>query len=148
MSPPVDARSLLKLLSRHKRLWPEELRDEIISFSQNFILIPVSTIPPIRMKIRMKNGFWSCNIFGVFKDIEKEYPVRVESRKVLDVGAYIGDTPIYWMLKGAKIVYAVEPVPEHHELSRLNARGLPIVPILGSIGCRVPRIPELVGSSI
>lgn len=101
----------------------EELQDEIISFLQNFILIPVSTNPPIKMKIPMKNGFWSCNIFRRFKNLRKEYPVSVESRKILDVGAYIGDTPIYWVLKGAKIVYAVEPVPEHYELLCLNARG-------------------------
>jgi len=65
---------------------------------------------------------------------------------MLGIGAYIGDTPVYWMLKGAKVIYAVEPVPEHYELLCLNARGLPIVPILGSVGCRVPRIPELVRS--
>ena len=49
VSSPVDARRLLKLLSRHERLWPEELQDETISFSQNFILITVSTNPPIRL---------------------------------------------------------------------------------------------------
>ena len=148
VSPPVDARRLLKLLSRHERLWPQELRHETISFSQNLVLIPISTNPPIRFKIPMRDGFWSFNIFGVFKDFEKEYPVSVEGRKVLDIGAYIGDTPIYWMSKGARKVYAVEPVPEHYELLSLNAKGLPIVPILGSVGCKVPRIPELIGSAI
>ena len=148
VSPPVDARRLLKLLSRHERLWPQELRHETISFSQNLVLIPISTNPPIRFKIPMRDGFWSCNIFGVFKDFEKEYPVSAEGRKVLDVGAYIGDTPIYWVLKGAKMIYAVEPVPEHYEVLCLNARELPIVPILGSMECKVPRIPELTGLSI
>ena len=148
VSPPVDARKLLKLLSRHERLWPQELRHETISFLQNLVLIPISTNPPIRFKIPMRDGFWSFNIFGVFKDFEKEYPVSVEGRKVLDIGAYIGDTPIYWMSKGARKVYAVEPVPEHYEVLCLNAKGLPIVPIFGSVGCRVPRVSELISLSI
>ncbi|MCD6535842.1 MAG: FkbM family methyltransferase [Thaumarchaeota archaeon] len=148
VSAPVDARKLLKLLSRHERLWPQELRHETISFSQNLVLIPISTNPPIRFKIPMRDGFWFCNIFKLFKKFEKEYSISVEDRKVLDIGAYIGDTAIYWVLRGAKVVYAVEPVPEHYELLSLNAKGLPIVPILGSVGCKVPRIPELIGSAI
>jgi len=146
ISASVDARSLLKFLARLERWWPEELQHETISFSQNLTLIPVSVKPRIRIRIPMKEGFWFCNVFKWFKKFEKEYPLSVKNRKVLDIGAYIGDTPIYWVLRGAKVVYAVEPVPEHYELLRLNAKGLPIVPILGSVGYMVPRIPELVGS--
>jgi len=108
-------------------------------------MIPVSVKPPIRMTVPMKGNFWLCNIFKRFKEFEKQYDIAVENRVVLDIGAFIGDTPLYWICKGARKVYAVEPVPEHYEVLCFNARGLPIVPILGSVGCRVPKVSELTG---
>ena len=148
VSASVDARSLLRFLARLERWWPEELRHETISFSQNLIMIPVSVKPPIRMTVPMKGNFWLCNIFKWFKEFERQYDIAVENRVVLDVGAFIGDTPLYWICKGARKVYAVEPVPEHYEVLCFNARGLPIVPILGSVGCKVPKVPELMGLTI
>lgn len=35
----------------------------------------------------------------------------VENRVVIDIGAFIGDTAIYFALRGAKLVYAIEPHP-------------------------------------
>ena len=145
VSASVDARSLLRFLARLERWWPKELRHETVSFSQNLIMIPVSVKPPIRMKIPMRGNFWLCNIFKRFKEFERQYNIAVENRVVLDIGAFIGDTPLYWIRKGASKVYAVEPVPEHYEVLCLNARGLPIVPILGSVGCRVPKVSEANG---
>ncbi|MDE1845871.1 MAG: FkbM family methyltransferase [Candidatus Micrarchaeota archaeon] len=37
--------------------------------------------------------------------------LRVRGRPVVDVGAYIGDTAIYFALNGARHVYAIEPYP-------------------------------------
>ncbi|MHA1610310.1 MAG: FkbM family methyltransferase, partial [Candidatus Njordarchaeales archaeon] len=148
VSSPVDARSLLRFLARLERWWPEELRHETISFSQNLIMIPVSVKPLIRMRVPMRGNFWLCNIFKRFKEFEKQYNIAVEKRIVLDIGAFIGDTPLYWICKGARKVYAVEPVPEHYKVLCLNAKRLPIVPIWGSVGCKVPNISELIGLGI
>jgi hypothetical protein len=38
-------------------------------------------------------------------------PLNVEGRVVVDVGAYIGDSAIYFALKGARKVIAIEPHP-------------------------------------
>ena len=44
--------------------------------------------------------------------IKEQYKwLDVEGKNVVDVGANIGDTAIYFALKGAKHVYAFEPYP-------------------------------------
>ena len=76
----------------------------------------------------------------------KEYPFSVDGEVVLDVGAYMGDTPLMWLYRGAKNVIAVEPVPEHFQYLQKNTTGLPVVCLQLSLGIRVPKIPDLTGS--
>lgn len=52
-----------------------------------------------------------CHIFETF--FEETYKLlEVKNRTVVDVGSSFGDTPIYFALKGAKKVYAYEPLRE------------------------------------
>ncbi len=44
----------------------------------------------------------------------------VKGKDVVDIGAYIGDTPIYFALRGARHVYALEPYPYSYELAKQN----------------------------
>lgn len=44
----------------------------------------------------------------------------VRNGVVIDVGAYIGDTPVYFAKRGAKKVYAYEPNPVNFEFLRKN----------------------------
>ena len=76
----------------------------------------------------------------------KEYPFNVSGEVVLDVGAYLGDTPLMWLYRGAKEVIAIEPVPEHFEYLKKNVAGLPVVCIQASLATPIPRIPRLIGS--
>jgi FkbM family methyltransferase len=73
------------------------------------------------------------------------YNVNVDGKTVLDVGAYIGDTALLWLFKGAKRVIAVEPVKEHYEVLVENCKNLPVITLLASIGEPVPWIPQSVG---
>jgi len=50
--------------------------------------------------------------------------LNVEDRIVVDIGAYIGDTTIYFLLHGAKHVYAVEPNPAALKIAVENIRRL------------------------
>jgi FkbM family methyltransferase len=69
------------------------------------------------------NGFWIKGnlkfkhlrgaIFEVFDYGEYE-PLDVKGRIVIDAGAFIGDSAIYFALKGAKKVIAIEPYPSAH----------------------------------
>jgi len=60
-------------------------------------------------------------------------PLGVEGRVVVDVGAYIGDSAIYFALKGARKVIAIEPHPgafaEMLENIKLNNMENVIIPV-------------------
>jgi len=59
--------------------------------------------------------------------------LNVKNKDVVDVGAFIGDTAIYFALKGARRVIAIEPHPEAYkemlENIKLNSLESVIVPI-------------------
>jgi len=68
----------------------------------------------------LTNGFWlkgnvrfrhmRGTVFQVFNEGDYEQ-LDVKGRVVVDVGAYIGDSAIYFALKGARKVIAIEPHP-------------------------------------
>ena len=72
--------------------------------------------------------------------IEQDYSfVNVSGRVVVDVGAFIGDSAIYFVLRGARRVFAVEPHPgayaemlENIKLNNMEDRIIPINAALGS----------------
>ncbi len=88
------------------------------------------------MIIGRKNGikfkhFYSA-IFQVFEEEDYKF-LNVKDKNVLDIGAFVGDSPIYFILKGAKKVYAIEPHPDAYkemiENIKLNNMEDKIVPI-------------------
>ena len=53
--------------------------------------------------------------------LEQPYrPLNVMGRAVLDVGAYTGDSALYFSIRGAKTVYALEPVPRIYKMAVMN----------------------------
>jgi len=63
--------------------------------------------------------------FGVIKEnfIDEQFKwLNVKSKDVVDVGANIGDTAIYFALKGAKHVYAFEPYPYSYNIAKKNIK--------------------------
>ncbi len=61
--------------------------------------------------------------FGMLLEqfVEEQYKwLRVEGKQVLDVGANIGDSAIYFALNRALHVYALEPFPYTYRLARRN----------------------------
>jgi hypothetical protein len=77
----------------------------------------------------------------------KAHPYDVAGEVVLDIGAYLGDTPLMWLYRNAKSVIAVEPVPEHFQYLRKNVAGLPAIPLQASLGIQTPEIPSLISSA-
>ena len=76
----------------------------------------------------------------------KYYPFDVEGEVVLDIGAYLGDTPLMWLYKGARSVIAVEPVPLHFQYLERNVAGLPVICLNASLAVQLPKIPNYYGS--
>jgi len=69
------------------------------------------------------NNYWKKNIkfkhihseiLGTFEDEEYKF-IDVKNKHVIDIGAYVGDTSIYFISRGANTVYAIEPHPGAYE---------------------------------
>ena len=83
-----------------------------------------------------KNGIkfkhYYATIWDIFIDEQYKF-LNVKDKNVLDIGAFIGDSPIYFILKGAKKVYAIEPHPDAYnemlENIKLNNMEDKIIPI-------------------
>jgi len=73
-----------------------------------------------------------ATIYDVFVDEQYTY-LNIKDKNVLDIGAFVGDSAIYFILKGAKKVYAIEPHPNAYkemiENIKLNNMEDKIIPI-------------------
>lgn len=66
----------------------------------------------------MYNGYYG-SIFAVF--VKEEYStLPYKENTVIDIGANIGDSSIYFALNGAKQVIALEPFPKNFEVAKKN----------------------------
>ncbi len=57
--------------------------------------------------------------------IEKDHGTAFPGYRILDVGAYIGDTPLFFAAHGAQKVIAAEPAPDNYALAQKNISGSP-----------------------
>jgi len=64
-------------------------------------------------------GWWTSDIKGVFLDKDYEF-LPVYGRTVVDIGANIADSSIYFAICGADKVIAVEPFPKNYEWAKKN----------------------------
>jgi FkbM family methyltransferase len=91
----------------------------------------------IRHGVKFKRMYGS--ILEVF-DEELYKILHVASRVVIDVGAFVGDSAIYFALRGARRVIAIEPHPEAFkemvENIRLNKLEGVIIPINAGLASR------------
>lgn len=65
------------------------------------------------------------NSIGLINEnfVEEQFKwLNVKGKDVVDVGANIGDTAIYFALKGAKHVYAFEPYPYSYNIAMKNIK--------------------------
>jgi FkbM family methyltransferase len=135
-----DAKTLLKKVVRIEHVWR----------------LHGDTLPPVRFE---DDSIVIPNYFGrdfrvPFKVdyitppsfyLKEHYPFEVVDDVVLDIGSYLGDTPLLWLYKGARSVIAVEPVPLHFKYLERNVAGLPVICINASLAVELPHVPELEG---
>ena len=80
--------------------------------------------------VKFKHLYYA--IYDVFEEEDYKF-LNVKDKNVLDIGAFIGDSPIYFIQKGAKKVYAIEPHPDAYnemlENIKLNNMEDKIIPI-------------------
>ncbi|MCH7561417.1 MAG: FkbM family methyltransferase [Thaumarchaeota archaeon] len=72
-------------------------------------------IEKIKQLASLNGGINNGDLRGVFlRDNYKFLPV--ENKIVLDIGANIGDSSIYFALKGSKKIISLEPFPKNYEM--------------------------------
>ena len=74
--------------------------------------------------IRFRNGlsvYYYEDAFSIEHFLERPYDcVNSKGRDVVDIGAYNGDSALYFALQGAKTVYAFEPNPTLYQIALKN----------------------------
>ena len=74
-----------------------------------------------RRTLELKGGLHNGEIANIFLDeVYRNFPV--EGKIVLDVGANIADSCIYFMLRGAQRVIGVEPLVKNYEMAAENVK--------------------------
>ena len=71
------------------------------------------------MKVKLYGAINNGDIIPIFLN-NAYYNLPVKGKIVIDIGANIGDSPIYFALCGAAKVIALEPFPKNYELARKN----------------------------
>jgi FkbM family methyltransferase len=91
--------------------------------------------------VRFKQIHWL--IYEIF-DCGDYEPLGVEGRVVVDVGAFVGDSAVYFALRGARKVIAIEPHPsafvEMLDNIRLNNLENVIIPINAGLASKPGKI--------
>jgi FkbM family methyltransferase len=72
-----------------------------------------------KKKVQFFDGVSNGNLIGIF--LNKEYDfLPVDGKTVLDIGANIGDSCVYFALRGSSRIIAIEPFPRNYELAKKN----------------------------
>jgi FkbM family methyltransferase len=136
-----DARKLLKSLVRLETTW-RRYGDAlpIIKFENDHLVIPNYFGRDFRLPLESASGVAPPSA------LLNKHPFSVAGEVVLDIGAYLGDTPLMWLYKGARSVIAVEPVPLHFSYLEKNTAGLPVICLKASLAVKLPYIQAAEGS--
>lgn len=130
----VTRNGKVNLAQNSKALSLLSFTNDTISFS--FPAKDVIKIMRDNYEISLINGIDEGDVVGVFA--REDYKLmHVENRNVLDVGANIGDSALWFALKGASKVYAVEPFPAVYSILvkniELNSMNEIIYPINAAV---------------
>ena len=95
----------------------------------------------VKNNVRFKQIHWT--IHQVFDCGEYE-PSNVKDRVVVDIGAYVGDSAVYFALRGARRVVAVEPhsgaFAEMLDNIRLNNMESVIIPVNAGLASKPGKV--------
>ncbi len=78
--------------------------------TQNLVYIPITDT--LTMPLRAANSWDIAALNEIL--IEKDYGASFPGYRILDVGAYNGDTPLFFAAYGAEKVIAAEPAPDNY----------------------------------
>ena len=126
----IDETALFALLTNHKNMNYDKKNDMLtVSLSSKFI----------RSSVKLFGIIQNTDTILAFSDNDGTYEnLALKDKTIIDIGACTGDTSIYFALKGAKKIIAVEPFPNNFEILKKNITENKfnelIIPILGACG--------------
>jgi len=92
---------------------------KVIQYNLDNNMVLVVDSPFLSGNIRFYGAIENGDIIGIFLDgVYEDLPIQ--NKIVVDVGANIGDSSVYFALKGAKKVIALEPFPQSYEMAKKN----------------------------
>ena len=75
--------------------------------------------PFLSGNIKFHGAIDNGDIIGIFLDgVYENLPIQ--NKIVVDIGANIGDSAVYFALKGARKVIALEPFPKSYKMGKKN----------------------------
>lgn len=93
-----------------------EVEYDIKEDKTTFLSLPYSNNNP---QVTLYGGITNSEAVGIFLDnIYENLPVV--GKTVVDIGANIADSSIYFAIRGAKKVIGLEPFPKNYEMARRN----------------------------
>lgn len=126
----IDETALFALLSDHKNMNYDKKTDMLtVSLSSEFI----------RSSVKLFGIIQNTDTILAFSQRDGTYEnLPLKDKIIIDIGACTGDTSIYFALKGAKKIIAVEPFPKNFEILKKNITenhfNESIIPILAACG--------------
>ena len=126
----IDETALFALLPNHKNMKYDKKNDMLtVSLSSKFI----------RSSVKLFGIIQNTDTILAFSDNDGTYEnLPLKNKTIIDIGACTGDTSIYFALKGAKKIIAVEPFPNNFEILKKNIKennlNESIIPILSACG--------------
>jgi len=90
--------------------------EKYCKFNKEILSIKIRDLPEIKITDWENNGdFFSTVLF------DDEYQsIQIENKEIIDIGANNGDTPIYFAMRGANNIIALEPIPVNYESAKKN----------------------------
>ncbi|MHB8545755.1 MAG: FkbM family methyltransferase [Nitrosotalea sp.] len=82
-------------------------------------VVDLTNSPFSHLSVKLNDAIDNGDVIGVYlEEIYRDLPVK--DNIVIDIGANIGDSSIYFALKGSKRVIALEPFPKNYEMAKKN----------------------------
>ena len=124
INKPEDYFSFWESVEGQKELLKHSNLDGIIKIAENDKMLKFKFENKI-VKLVYDSQKQMNNTLGMIKEqfMKQQYKwLDVKGKDVIDIGANIGDSAIYFALKGAKHVYAFEPYPYSYYIANKNIR--------------------------
>jgi len=104
----------VKILNKFQIIMFARNVEKYCKFNKEILSIKINNLSEIKMIDWESNGdFFSTALYN-----DEYQSLSIENKEIIDIGANNGDTPIYFAMRGASNVIALEPLPKNYEFAK------------------------------